>query len=75
MTGVQTCALPIFLFGHLIQSKSAAQVNVGYLIGAGAMLLGALAELVVGVDAERKPLEDVAPPVSAASAGGQSGTA
>ena len=37
---------------------------VGYLIGAGAMILGGLAEVFLGVAAEGKPLEDVASPLS-----------
>ena len=37
---------------------------VGYLIGAGAMILGGLAEVFLGVAAEGKSLEDVAAPLS-----------
>ena len=37
---------------------------VGYLIGAGAMILGGLAEVFLGVAAEGKSLEDVASPLS-----------
>ena len=37
---------------------------VGYLIGAGAMILGGLAEVFLGVAAEGKSLEDIASPLS-----------
>jgi hypothetical protein len=37
---------------------------VGYLVGAGVMILGGVVELVLGVRAERKPLEAVARPLS-----------
>jgi hypothetical protein len=37
---------------------------VGYLIGAGIMILGGVVELVLGIPAERKPLEAVARPLS-----------
>jgi hypothetical protein len=40
----------------------------GYLIGAGVMVVGGLVEIVLGVRAERRPLESVAQPLSAVSA-------
>jgi MFS family permease len=64
-TLVGGAAAPL-LFGRLIASHAPAQVAGGYLVGAGAMLLGALAALVWGIDAERRTLEDVAAPLSAA---------
>jgi hypothetical protein len=36
----------------------------GYLAGAGLMIVGALTEVLIGVPAERKSLEDVAAPLS-----------
>jgi hypothetical protein len=32
------------------------------------MIIGGLVELVLGVDAERKPLEEIAPPLTATAA-------
>ena len=41
---------------------------MGYLIGAVVMILGGVVEIVLGVAAERSPLEEVATPLSAVSA-------
>jgi MFS family permease len=57
------------LFGQFIHSGSAAQVATGFLIGAAAMALGGIAELRYGVRAERRSLEDIATPLSAAADG------
>jgi MFS family permease len=55
---------PIF-FGHLIgNGADSSKLFVGYLIGAGAMILGGLVELALGIPAERKALEDVARPLT-----------
>ena len=53
-----------WLYGRLIET-SAESVAYGYLLGGGLMLLGALAELMLGVKAERRSLEDIATPLSA----------
>ena len=37
---------------------------LGYMVGAGAMILGGVAAIIFGVNAEGKPLEDVATPLS-----------
>jgi MFS family permease len=58
------------LFGQFIHSGSADQVATGFLIGAGAMALGGVAELVFGVRAEGKSLEDIATPLTALDAEG-----
>jgi MFS family permease len=52
-------------FGALIESNRHGAIAVGYLIGAGLMLVAAAAELFLGVDSERKSLEEVASPLSA----------
>jgi hypothetical protein len=52
------------LFGELIASGSMWTVAAGYLAAAALMLVGAVAELRVGVDAEGKSLESVADPLS-----------
>jgi hypothetical protein len=40
-------------------------VFLGYLIGAGLMIAGGIVEMVFGVSAERRSLEDVAAPLTA----------
>jgi MFS family permease len=54
------------LFGHFIHSGSIDQVATGFLIGAAAMALGGVAELLFGVRAEGRSLESIAAPLSAA---------
>ncbi|HVA28663.1 MAG TPA: MFS transporter [Candidatus Baltobacteraceae bacterium] len=49
------------LFGALIATKSADAVFHGYLVGAAAMIAAALVELLMGVEASGRLLEDVAP--------------
>lgn len=53
-----------WLYGRLIEI-SITSVAYGYLFGGGLMLLGALAEVLLGVKAERRSLEDIATPLSA----------
>ncbi|HKC26419.1 MAG TPA: MFS transporter [Jatrophihabitans sp.] len=53
------------LFGALIDSGHAATVAIGFYIGAAAMALGGVAELLFGVRAERASLENIAKPISA----------
>jgi MFS family permease len=52
------------LFGHLIATHSRGWVTVAFLIGAGVMALGGIAELFLGVKAEQAPLEDIAKPLT-----------
>jgi MFS family permease len=53
------------LYGHLIgNGADTSKLFVGYLIGAGVMILGGVAEFLLGVPAERQPLEAVARPLS-----------
>jgi MFS family permease len=54
------------LFGRLIESGSATQVMYGYLLGAGLMMAAGVVELLIGVEAARRSLEQVARPLSAA---------
>jgi MFS family permease len=53
-----------YVFGLLIQSQSVNNVVYGYLFGAALMILGGLTELVLGVNAEGKALEDIAAPIT-----------
>jgi MFS family permease len=52
------------LFGALIQSGSRGQILVGYLIGAAVMIVGGTIQATMGVEAARRDLEDIAPPLS-----------
>jgi MFS family permease len=53
------------LFGRFISSGSVDQVALGFYIGAVVMTIGGIAELLFGVKAERKPLEQIAQPLTA----------
>ena len=53
-----------WLFGRLVESGSRGDIVLGYLFGAGLMLVAAVAALALGIRAERRPLEAVAPPLS-----------
>jgi MFS family permease len=52
------------LFGHLIATDSRGWVAVAFLIGAGVMALGGVAEIFLGVKAEKAQLEDIAKPLT-----------
>jgi MFS family permease len=52
------------LFGALIETQSRAAVAAGYGLGALLVLIAAGVALWLGVDAERKPLEAVAAPLT-----------
>jgi MFS family permease len=54
------------LFGFLIASGSKTQVSLGYGLGATLMLLGALCERFIGVEAAGKSLESVSKPLQSA---------
>ncbi len=54
------------VFGALIETGERSQIFNGYLLGGGLMLLAAVVELVLGVSAERRSLEEVSPPLSLA---------
>jgi MFS family permease len=61
-TGVGGFAAPA-LFGVLIASGSRTNVFQGYLVGAVLVLAAAAVAWRHGVDAERRPLEEIAPPL------------
>jgi MFS family permease len=52
------------LFGWIIGTGSSNALFIGYLVAAVLMIFGAIVELWIGVAAERRPLEDVATPLS-----------
>ena len=56
------------LFGHLIHSGGRDLVATGFFIGAGAMALGGIADLLFGVRAEQQSLENIAKPLTAEEA-------
>jgi Sugar (and other) transporter len=53
------------LFGALIQSGEPSQIFIGYIIGAVVMIAGGIIQATMGVEAARRDLEDIAPPLSA----------
>ncbi len=55
------------MFGRLISSGSRWEVGIGYWIGAGLMLAGALFEMKIGVEAAGRSLESVSKPLQSAS--------
>jgi hypothetical protein len=61
-TGVGGLVAPV-LFGVLIESGSRAEVFAGYALGSALMIGAALVCLKLGVAAERRALEDIAPPL------------
>ncbi|MGI9086895.1 MAG: MFS transporter [Chthoniobacterales bacterium] len=52
------------LFGWMIGTGSRTTLLIGYLVGAGLMVAGAIVELFLGVKAERQSLESIAMPLS-----------
>jgi MFS family permease len=56
------------LFGQFVHSGNQDLIAAGFFIGAGAMALGGVAELFLGVRAEGKSLESIAKPLTAEEA-------
>jgi MFS family permease len=55
-----------WLYGELIgNGQDHFRLFIGYLIGAGVMLIGGVVAAFFGIDAEQKSLEDIAQPLSA----------
>jgi MFS family permease len=55
------------LFAHLVGTGKVGDTVVAFVVGAVLMIVAGLVELVLGVRAERKSLEELATPLSAAS--------
>ena len=53
------------VFGQLIGTGNRSDLLIGFGIAAGLMIAAAVAELVLGVRAEQRSLEDVATPLTA----------
>ena len=62
-TGLGGVAGPV-LFGTLIDTDSRLSVFYGYLLGGVLMIVAAIAASFLAVNAERRSLEDIAPPLS-----------
>jgi MFS family permease len=57
-------ALGPWLYGKLIgNGTNHTALFAGYLIGAGVMILGAIVEMILGINAEGRSLEDIAQPL------------
>jgi MFS family permease len=54
------------VFGALIETGARADILWGYLLGGGLMIVAAIVEAVIGVNAECMSLEDIAAPLSRA---------
>ncbi len=67
-TGIGGIIGPV-LFGNLVATKRPSAMAIGYLIGGGLMLGAGIVEVVLGVDAEQKSLEEIASPLTAADQG------
>jgi MFS family permease len=52
------------LYGYIVGTGSRMLLFWGYIAGAAVMMAGGLVEALIGVNAERKSLEDVARPLS-----------
>ena len=59
------------LFSRLIGSGEVSTAAIGFFIGAAIMAIGGIVELFLGVEAERRSLEDIAKPLSAEEAEGE----
>ena len=55
------------LFGALIETGSRYEILWGYVLGGGLMIGAAVVEAICGVQAERRPLEEVCAPLSSAA--------
>ena len=54
------------VFSRLINTESYDQVFLALALGAVMMILGGIAELILGINAEGRSLEDIARPLTAA---------
>jgi MFS family permease len=53
------------LFGRLVESGELGNVAAGYFLGAGLMIAAGIVELLIGVEAAGRSLEDIARPLTA----------
>ena len=58
-------------YGVLIgNGVNRANMAIGYLVGRGIMIIGCVIEALIGINAEGKPLEQIAPPLTEVDTGG-----
>jgi MFS family permease len=58
-------AIGPWFYGHLIgNGQDHTKLFIGYMVGAAVMIIGGVVAAVLGVDAERRSLEDIAAPLS-----------
>lgn len=67
-TGIGGVIGPILL-GYLIETGSRMSVFAGYLLGSVLMLAAAVIAAIWGIAAERKPLEEISPPLASVGSG------
>lgn len=60
------------IFGHLIESGSRQAIFMGYLLGGVLMVGGGLVQAFLGIDCQRRSLEEIAPPLCQAASNPQS---
>ncbi len=72
-TGVAIAAP--WTFGKLIETGSYSNVTIAFVIGGVIMAIGGIVEILLGVEAERKSLEEVARPINAVRSGGRAAAA
>jgi MFS family permease len=66
-TGIGGVAGPL-VFGALIEGGSRGEILLGYTLGGALMVAAGIVEAILGVASERRPLEEVALPLSAVAA-------
>jgi MFS family permease len=59
------------LFGKLVETKDPGQVFWGYMLGAVLMIAAGVVQALIGVEAARRDLEEIATPLSAEAAEGE----
>jgi hypothetical protein len=50
--------------GPAFNGGNRAKLAIGYLVGGGIMIIGGVVEALIGINAEGKPLEQIAPPLT-----------
>jgi MFS family permease len=52
------------IFGALMTASTRGPLTIGFILGGGLMIIGAITEFTIGVEAAQKPLEEVAAPLT-----------
>lgn len=60
-------AVAPLVYGYLIATKDPHMLAAGWVFGAALMIVGGIVEIVLGIDAEGKSLEDIAAPLTQAA--------